>query len=110
MWEGFTVEAGGSVLRWSGFIEGDDEQPAGTLSEAQMAEIWQRLSHDDLLNLDLSETGNMTAFIEVSAEGETRRLSWEVGTETDNDSASAADAAYRDIRDMIEAGVAGARP
>ncbi len=102
MWEGVRVEQDGAVIHWSGLGEGGDERRGGTLTEAQMADIWQRLNEDDLLRTNLSETGNMTSFIEVTANGSTHRISWEVGSEAEIAAAGAADNAYRDIMEIID--------
>lgn len=102
MWEGVRVEQDGAVIHWSGHGEGGDERRGGTLTEAQMADIWQRLNEDDLLRTNLSETGNMTSLIEVTANGSTHRISWEVGSEAEIAAAGAADNAYRDIMEIID--------
>jgi len=102
IWEGVRVEQDGAVIRWTGLGEREDGRRSGTLTESQMADIWRRLNEDDLLKTNLSETGNMTSFIEVTANGATHKISWEVGSETEFDASGAAEKAYRDVMEIVD--------
>ena len=75
-WQGYTVRPDGAVARWNGPTAGANEEPAGQLSAAQMQALWQRVEAADFFAQDAREVGNMTAFIEVEAEGRTHRASW----------------------------------
>lgn len=103
MWEGHSVRADGTVTAWRG-LDREDERHLGTLSAQQLENIWQRLNHDDLLDRSLAETGNLTSFLEVTAGGSTRRLTWASGADTDDATVAAAESAFQEIRRMVTAG------
>ncbi len=44
----------------------------------------------------------MTSFIEVTANGATHKISWEVGSETEFDASGAAEKAYRDVMEIVD--------
>lgn len=103
MWDGYSVDADGMVEHWFGVVPGENSRRAATLSESQLQDLWQRLNQDDLLARNLAETGNLTAYIEVTADSTTHRLSWAVGAEAEDEDANVAHAAYRDLRRLIDA-------
>lgn len=76
LWQGYTIRPDGGVTQWNGPAAGANEEPAGRLSRAQMDSLWQRVEAAGFFSQDTREVGNMTAFIEVQAEGRTHRASW----------------------------------
>src|SRR5690625_465879 len=102
IWEVVRVEQDGAVIRWTGLGEREDGRRSGTLTDSQMADIWRRLNDDDLLKTNLSETGDMTSFLEGTAHGATPQLSGEVGSEPEVDASGAAERAYRDVLEIVD--------
>ncbi|MGB3541758.1 hypothetical protein [Rubrivirga sp.] len=84
-WSGFVLTADGSVQRWTSQA-GDDRtmEPAGALSAESVAAIWSRLQ-DDALDLEVDAPGNLSRSLEVVANGETHRLTWEAMAHADLD-------------------------
>ncbi len=100
MWEGHRIDADGAVTAWSGVAEREEARRVGSLSESHMASLWQRIHDDGLLDLQISESGNLTTFIEMTANGSTRRLSWATGSQAEDPTSTAA-SVYQYVRDVI---------
>lgn len=81
-WSGYMLHADGTVQRWSGFGGEEDAEGAGHVSGDEVAAVWQRLQDDDFFEIEVEETGNMTAFIEATADGAEHRVSWVPGSDT----------------------------
>jgi hypothetical protein len=78
-WEGYTVRADGTVLRWEGAGVGDGARPAGRLRPEQVDSIWTRLQAERFFAWPAGEAGNATGFIEVVARADTHAVAWPVG-------------------------------
>ena len=101
-WNGYTIEADGTVLQWSGMIQGDDATRVGALTPDQMADLWHRVEGVSFFAQERREVGNMTTFIEIRAEGREHRVSWitrvgELGPE-----APPLERLYAYLRDIVQ--------
>ncbi len=100
LWEGHRIDADGAMTAWRGVGEQQESRRIGSLTKSHMEDLWQRIHDDGLLDLQISESGNHTTFIEMTTNGSTRRLSWATGSQVDDPAATAA-TVYRFVRDMI---------
>lgn len=75
-WNGFAIEADGSLVAWSGPVAESNSLPVGTLTPAQMTTIWRDLTQTDFYSQEMDERGEMTAFIRVNADSVEHRVSW----------------------------------
>jgi hypothetical protein len=94
-WEGYAIQADGAVLAWSGPTAGEERTTVGSLTAAQIDDLWARVQDAKLFDQNVRETGNITAFIEVTAGERKHRVSWIPGAEGFEPPRSAIDALYR---------------
>lgn len=94
-WDGYSIESDGDVLAWSGPTAGEERTPVGSLTAAQMDDLWARVQDAQFFDQNVRETGNITAIIEVTAGGRKHRVSWIPGAEGFEPPRSAIDALYR---------------
>ncbi len=76
LWEGYAIAPDGAVTAWKGYVAGDNAAPADTLTAAQRQALWERIEVAGFFDYEREETGNITAFLEVTADGRTHRASW----------------------------------
>ena len=94
-WEGYAIQSDGAVLAWSGPTAGEESTPVGSLTAAQMDDLWAQVQDAEFFDQNVRETGNITAFIEVTAGQRKHRVSWIPGAEGFEPPRSAIDALYR---------------
>ncbi len=75
-WSGYIVGPDGAVSRWSGVTSSDDVEQIGSLSREELAAAWTEVEKAKYFSTQLEETGNMTAFLEITADGRKHRTSW----------------------------------
>jgi len=75
-WDGYTVQADGTVLAWSGSMAGENPQPAGHLTAEQRTALWRQVTAAEYFEQDSQVVANVTAFLEITAQGKTHRTSW----------------------------------
>ena len=76
LWNGFTIRANGSVLAWSGPIQNENSEVIGTLHSEQIQALWGQIKEADYFNQESRESGNMTTFMEITADSIVHRTSW----------------------------------
>lgn len=94
-WEGYAIDSDGAVLAWSGPTAGEERTPVGSLTAAQMDDLWAQIQDAEFFDQNVRETGNITAFMEVTAGKRKHRVSWIPGAEGFEPPRSAIDALYR---------------
>lgn len=106
-WEGFIIEQDGSVWSWSGYGAPSDTNFVGRLP-ADSLQILARLVPDSGFYADsTSETGNMTAFLEIMRGGDAHRVSWIPSVEGVEPPKSPTEALYRRARAMAASAGSG---
>ncbi len=80
-WSGFTIEADGSIVEWSGPVAGSNARPAGTLGAEGAAAIWRDVVGIDFFSQEIDDRGEMTAFLKIFADSIEHRVSWIPGIE-----------------------------
>lgn len=76
LWSGYTILADGSVQAWSGPVQNENPEVIGMLPGDRMRALWRQILEADYFNQDSQETGNMTAFMEITADSTVHRTSW----------------------------------
>ncbi len=76
LWQGYTINAEGSISSWQGRMAGENAKPSGQLSGKQMKALWQELHKTSFFTQESDERGNMTAIMRVTANGATKELAW----------------------------------
>lgn len=76
LWSGYVIHADGRVERWQGPVTREDTTEVGVLALEEVARLWQEVRAANYFAQQQGETGNMTSFIEVTANGATHRTSW----------------------------------
>lgn len=75
-WKGYTVTRDGSVVSWQGTMAEENPKPAARLSSNRIQEIWNSINEARYFDRVSDETGNMTMFIAITANGKLHRISW----------------------------------
>lgn len=98
---GYQIRANGRVRSWRRLTPRDDieTQRLGTASDASLRELYAAMTSAELRDLELSETGNMTALLDWSMGDDSRHWSWPEGTEPPTAVARAREAAMAAVRD-----------
>ena len=76
LWSGYVIQADGTVQTWRGAATREDTTAAGMLEPEDLAALWEEVQESHYFDQDVQETGNMTSFIELTANGTTHRTSW----------------------------------
>ena len=76
MWQGYTIQADGTVSTWQGRTVGDKPEVIGKLSSEQLQALWREVQSADFFAQSLSETGNMTAILQVTANKKQHVVKW----------------------------------
>lgn len=76
LWSGYVIHADGRVERWQGPVTQEDTTEVGVVAPEEVAHLWQEVQAANYFVQQQGETGNMTSFIEVTANGATHRTSW----------------------------------
>lgn len=108
-WDGFVVRADGTVLEWAGIGASADSTVIGRLKAATIDSLWQEVRAARFFQNPGGEPGNMSAFLEVRAEGRTHRVVWVPSVEGLEPPANPTEALYRAAR-RLAAGAAGEQP
>lgn len=101
LWEGYRIEADGTVQRWQGRGIDQNLTPAGKLSAAQLDSVWQRLRTTDFFAMKNRGSGNMTGYIAVMADSAAHTVRWPVSLE-DSARQSALEQLYRFTLTLVE--------
>ncbi len=100
LWSGFTIEADGSIVEWSGPVAESNTRPAGTLTPEQAAAVWRDVIQTDFFSQKIDERGEMTAFLKIYADSIEHRVSWIPGLEEMEPPKHPAEALYWRTRKM----------
>ncbi len=106
LWEGFTVESNGQVLRWLGRYAEDKAQPAGSLGTAQVAELWMCLENHQFFVTESDVRGNMTGIIEATAHADTHRVFWKPIPSSAKVPLAPLDSLYGQLRRIVQSALA----
>jgi len=99
-WDGFVVRADGTVLEWAGIGAHADSTVAGRLNAASIDSLWKWVQEARFFEDAGGEPGNMSAFLEIRAEGRTHRVVWVPTVEGLEPPANPTEALYRVARRM----------
>ena len=75
-WKGYTVTGDGSVVSWEGRMAEENPKPAAKLSSNRIQELWNSVNEARYFERVSDETGNMTMFMAITANGKLHRISW----------------------------------
>lgn len=81
LWSGYVIHADGTVQTWQGPVTREDTTTAGMLPSEDIAALWNEVQENNYFDQDAQEAGNMTSFIELTANGTTHRTSWVIRVE-----------------------------
>ena len=84
LWQGYTMEAGGDVQAWEGRMAGENPKPAGRLGRDDRSRLWRLVQEKSFLSMEPGVPGNMTYFLEVTADAKTHRVQWSDATGAGN--------------------------
>ncbi len=78
-WQGYRIDADGTVVRWSRRAGLLTEDSLGTLPADTLLHLWERIREGGFTRLEPSEPGNMTRFVQIRADSLETTLQWPVG-------------------------------
>jgi hypothetical protein len=98
---GYQIRAGGRVRSWRRLTPKEDieTQRIGRASDQSIQLLYAAMTSSALRDLQLSQTGNMTAFLDWTSGDETRHYSWPEGTQASAPVARAREAAMAAVED-----------
>ena len=98
---GYQIRANGRVRRCTQMTPGDDIETTriGSASDQSLRELYSAMTAPELRDLQLSETANMTAFLDWTMDDEARHSSWPEGTQPPAPVARAREAAMAAVRE-----------
>jgi hypothetical protein len=96
-WRGFTIEADGSLWRWSGPVAEAAAERVGMLSKHEMRAVWNWIEEASFFEAEGGEPSNLTAVIRVRANDREHRVTWSPGVEAVEPPLSETDALYRKL-------------
>jgi hypothetical protein len=78
---GYQIRANGRVRRWTQLTPQDDIETTriGSASDESLRELYTAMTAPELRDLQLSQTGNMTAFLDWTMDEDARHYSWPEG-------------------------------
>lgn len=100
-WSGYTLERDGAVLAWQGPVAETDPNRIATLSPAEVSMFWREAVEADILEADMQDAGNRTAFVEIRANGREHRVSWVPGYAPVEPPKTPIEAFYRESRSRL---------
>lgn len=103
---GYTIAADGSIVQWEGKYPGENKRGEAPADEKRAATLWSQATEAGLLTSSEQEVGNMTWFVSVTADGESRRASWASWPDTGT-TMSEAQEFYRACLEVASAAVNG---
>ena len=75
---GYSLRADGTVQRWEGKYVEEHVQARRTVSPERIAAIWRRVQAVDYFEHAQQAMSHQTAFLRVTAEGRSHRVSWPI--------------------------------
>jgi hypothetical protein len=101
LWNGYTVQADGSVLQWKGRYAEERTAPAGELSPEQMQILWTCLDKHQFFAQDLQDYGNQTAVIRVTTAVDTHRVAWRPVVRESKEAWTPLDSLYFQMEEIV---------
>ena len=99
-WDGYLIEADGQVWSWSGIGVPTDTTQAGVLPADSLAALWTEIRTSSFFSDSTAQSGNITAILEVTADGETHRSTWIPNVDELEPPKSPTEALYRRARHL----------
>ena len=98
---GYQIRANRSVRSWTRITPRDSLETAriGTASDRTLRELYSAMTSKELRDLQLSQTGNMTALLDWASGEETRHYAWPQGTRPPDPVVRAQEAAMAVVED-----------
>jgi len=75
-WQGFAVDASGTVLRWEGRVAGEDGRALGSLSREELISLWKRSLDLGRLAEGASQKGDLTYYVLLTLGGSKKEFEW----------------------------------
>ncbi|HUF07939.1 MAG TPA: hypothetical protein VMO47_01375 [Rhodothermales bacterium] len=100
-WYGHTIRADGSVFAWRGPVAGANLDSLGILDPDTLGRLWQHIEEIGFFSDSVDESGNITAFVRITGDGQEARSSWIPGVESIEPPRNATEALYRRTRATI---------
>jgi len=73
---GYTFEADGSVVQWEGKYPGENTRADAPADKERAETLWKQAVEANIMQTSQQEVGDMTWFVSIRADGETRRVTW----------------------------------
>ena len=73
---GYSIYANGDVLKWEGKYPEENRQATAIVDQDHVQQLWNHASEIKILEMQEQVMGNVTWFITVTADGESRRVTW----------------------------------
>lgn len=100
-WTGHTIRANGAVYSWQGPVAGSNADSTGELRADSLLRIWADLQEIGFFSDSLNESGNMVAFVRVTAGNQRNRVAWIPGVEGIQPPRFPVEALYRRTRTLV---------
>lgn len=73
---GYSIDAAGEVVRWEGKYPGEDTTAAAAVGRDHVRMLWDRARDIGFLSMEDQAMASMYYFVSVTADGESRRVTW----------------------------------
>lgn len=74
--QGWSIRGDGSVMAWAGKAPEAEVRATGTLAPEQVADLWAAVQEVGFFDIQEQAMVTRAAFINVTAQGQARRVSW----------------------------------
>jgi hypothetical protein len=101
---GYLVHADGSVFEWRSRSAAEDTVLLAHLTPAQLEALRERVAQG-LTNVDFNEPGNVSAFIDLTDEGQRRRVTWVRSAAEESAEAARLEELYRHVLSLLSGAI-----
>lgn len=74
---GYSINADGAVLRWEGKFPEEHVEARASAPEAQVEQLWKHAREIGFLQMQEQVMSTVNTFVNVTANGESRRVTWD---------------------------------
>ncbi|RMD92905.1 MAG: hypothetical protein D6814_16280 [Calditrichaeota bacterium] len=100
-WQGFSIDAQGKVVGWTGKLPGANAKNIGQLDPESMKQLWDKIQKSHLFSMKLQNSGNLTYRLKIVAEGKTNTLTWATLPDQPDSAAVAVGALYQFCQNLV---------
>ena len=73
---GYSIDASGEVVRWEGKFPGENTEASATVEENHVRSLWNHAQEIGFLEMQDQAMSTINYFVTLTANGESRRVTW----------------------------------